>query len=156
MTASLVNIYRTKMNDIDKKENYMPYGELSIELPAAPPCFTVMKARLISHKTDSELTVAFPVFESYLTPGGTMQGGIISAAFDNVFGPLCYRASKTPSSAMVDMSTNYHRPVFEGDELTITARVKKNGKRIVHMEAEAYNRAEKLVASSHCDYMITG
>lgn len=142
------------MNDINIKETYIPYGELNLELPAAPPCYTNMKARLTGHKPDIELTVAFPVIEAYVNPAGSMQGGIISAAFDNVFGPLCYRASKTPASAMVHMNTSYHRPVFPGDELTITARVKSKGKRIVHMEAEAYNREKKLVASAHCDYMI--
>jgi uncharacterized protein (TIGR00369 family) len=144
------------MNDLNTDNNYNPYGELSIELPPPPPCFTSMNASLISHKEDSELTVLFPVLKSQLNPAGSMQGGFISAAFDNVFGPLCYRASKTPASAMVHMNTSYHRPVFEGDELTITARVKTKGRRIVHMEGEAYNRESKLVASAHCDYLITG
>ena len=144
------------MNDINTNTDYNPYGELSIELPQPPPCFTSMKARLISHKNDVELTVAFPVLESQLNPAGSMQGGVICAAFDNVFGPLCYRASKTPASAMVHMNTSYHRPVFQGDEITITARAKTKGRRIVHMEAEARNRENKLVASAHCDYLITG
>lgn len=142
------------MNYDNDSEFYKPYGDLSVELPAAPPCYTSMKARLTAYNSDAELTVVFPVFESYLNPAGTMQGGIISAAFDNVFGPLCYRASGTPESAMVHMNASYHRPAFAGDELTITARVKSKGKRIIHMEAEAYNGDKKLVASAHCDYMI--
>lgn len=142
------------MNDINKNKDFDSYGKLSIELPPPPPCFTSMKARLVSYKDDRELTIVFPVLESQLNPAGSMQGGVISAAFDNVFGPLCYRASKTPASAMVHMNTSYHRPVFQGDELTITARVKTKGRRIVHMEAEACNRENKLVASAHCDYLI--
>lgn len=140
-------------NETDK---YKPYGELSVELPPAPPCYTTMKARLTGHKPDTELTVVFPVIEAYVNPAGSMQGGYITAAFDNVFGPLCYRASGTGASAMVDINTSFHRPVFPGDELTITARVKAKGKRIIHMEGEAYNRENKLVASASCDYMVTG
>ena len=140
----------------NETELYKPYGELAVELPPAPPCYTSMQACLIGHKPNTELTVAFPVLEYYVNPAGSMQGGLITAAFDNVFGPLCYRASGTPASAMVDINTSYHRPVFPGDELTITARVKARGKRIIHMEAEAYNREKKLVASASCDYMITG
>lgn len=138
----------------NKNEVYTPYGELSVELPDAPPCYTSMKARLTAHKPETELTVVFPVMESFVNPAGSMQGGFITAAFDNVFGPLCYRASGTPASAMVHVNTSYHRPVFPGDELAITARVKSKGKKIIHMEAEAYNRENKLVASAHCDYMI--
>ncbi len=142
------------MNNDIEKEKYEPYGDLSIELPPAPPCYTTMKARLIGHKPGTELTVAFPVYETYVNPAGSMQGGYITAAFDNVFGPLCYRASGTGASAMVDINTSYHRPVFPGDELTITARVKAKGKRIIHMEGEAYNKENKLVASASCDYMV--
>lgn len=143
------------MNDMNTKKNNNNSGEPVIELPQPPPCFTSMNARLISHKDDVELTIAFPVLETQLNPAGSMQGGVMCAAFDNVFGPLCYRASKTPASSMVHMNTSYHRPVFQGDELTITARVKTKGRRIVHMEAEACNRENKLVASAHCDYLIT-
>lgn len=71
-----------------------------------------------------------------------------------MFGPLCAVASGTTASAMVDINTSYHRPVFPGDELSIVARVKSKGKRIIHMEGEAYNREKKLVASASCDYMI--
>ncbi|HOP31363.1 MAG TPA: PaaI family thioesterase [Spirochaetota bacterium] len=144
------------MNKTDKSEIYNPYGGIDIELPHPPPCYTVMNATLVGHKPGIELTVAFPVLESFLNPAGTMQGGFITAAFDNVFGPLCYDATKTPASSMVHINTSFHRPVFPGDELTIIARVKTKGKRIVHMDGEAYNRENKLVASAHCDYMITG
>jgi len=146
--------FEGKAMNMDEKEKYEPYGELSVELPAAPPCYTNMKARLTGHRDGSEMTVAFPVVEAYTNPAGSMQGGYITAAFDNVFGPLCYRASGTGASAMVDINTSFHRPVFPGDELAITARVKAKGKRIIHMEAEAYNREGKLVASAACDYMI--
>ncbi|HQO40157.1 MAG TPA: PaaI family thioesterase [Spirochaetota bacterium] len=139
----------------NESESYQPYGELAVELPAAPPCYTGMRARLTGHKPGTELTVVFPVIESYANPAGSMQGGYITAAFDNVFGPLCYMASGTGASAMVDINTSFHRPVFPGDELNITARVKAKGKRIIHMEGEAYNSAGKLVASAACDYMIT-
>jgi len=142
------------MNDSYDRNKYEPYGELGIELPPAPACYTNMRAKLIAHKNDSEMTVSFPVYESYTNPAGSMQGGYITAAFDNVFGPLCYRASGTGASAMVDINTSFHRPVFPGDELSITARVKAKGKRIIHMEGEAYNRDKKLVASASCDYMI--
>jgi len=142
------------MKESEEKELYEPYGGISVELPAPPPCFVNMKARLVEYKPGVSLTVAFPVFEIYLNPGGSMQGGIITAAFDNVFGPLCAIASGTPKSAMVDINTSYHRPVFPGDELAVMARVKSKGKRIIHMEGEAYNRDKKLVASASCDYMI--
>lgn len=142
------------MKEADRKE-YRPYGNLDVELGAPPPCYLHMKAILVAYDTDKGLTVAFPVLEAYLNPAGTMQGGFITAAFDNVFGPLCYLASGSRASAMVDINNSFHRPAFAGDELTITARVKTKGRTIIHMEAEAYNQDNKLVASAHCNYMLT-
>ena len=138
-------------NEPDK--NYKPYGEMDIELGAPPPCYLSMQARLLDYSPEKGLTVAVPVLESELNPAGSMQGGLIAAAFDNVFGPLCYLASGTPRTAMVDIYTVFHRPVFAGDELVINARVKTMGRRTIHMEAEAYNRENKLVASASCNYM---
>jgi len=137
------------------EQEYQPYGNLNVELGTPPPCYLHMKARLVDYDPGLSLTVAFPVSESYLNPAGTMQGGFITAAFDNVFGPLCYLASGTRASAMVDINNSFHRPAFAGDELTITARVKTKGRTIIHLEAEACNQDQKLVASAHCNYMLT-
>ena len=138
--------------DNNKPKN--PYGDVDVDLGTPPPCYLFMNASVVGYTPETELVVRFPVVHDYLNPGGTMQGGIITAAFDNVFGPLCLRASGTPMSAMVNIDTSYHRPAFEGDELTITARVKAKGKKIINMEAEARNGENKLVATAHCNYMI--
>jgi len=142
------------MDEVNAKK-YKPYGDLTVELGTPPPCYLHMQARLVEYIPATSLTVAFPVMESYLNPAGTMQGGFITAAFDNVFGPLCYLASGTRASAMINIDNSYHRPAFAGDELTITARVKTKGRSVVHMEAEAYNQNDKLVASANCNYMLT-
>lgn len=142
------------MSDDKGEKPYNTYGDVNVDIGTPPPCYILMKGRVIAYTSDTELVVKFPVVHEYLNPGGSMQGGIITAAFDNVFGPLCLRASGTPMSAMVNIDTSYHRPAFEGDELTITARVKAKGRKIINMEAEARNRDNKLVATAHCNYMI--
>ncbi|HWP98029.1 MAG TPA: PaaI family thioesterase [Syntrophomonadaceae bacterium] len=119
----------------------------------SPPCFTSMEARLLEYDC-KKVQVALPVLESYLNPAGTMQGGFISAAFDNVFGPLCLLATGTPHTAALNLSTTYHRPLFQGDELVITATVQSHGKTAIHMIAEGYNQDGKLVATSSTSYII--
>jgi uncharacterized protein (TIGR00369 family) len=92
--------------------------------------------------------------ESYTNPGGSMQGGLISAAFDNVFGPLCHLATKTPATTTMSINTSYHRPIFPGDELTVTAKVISKGRTAIYMTGEAYNRDKKLVASANTTYIM--
>jgi uncharacterized protein (TIGR00369 family) len=125
----------------------------TIDLGPVPYCFSFMQGRTLDFIEGESLTIGFPVLKHYLNPLGSMQGGFISAAVDNVFGPLCYSATKTTATTMIDMVTSYHRPIFEGDELIVTATVKTKGRTKIHMIAEAYNRENKLIATASCDYI---
>lgn len=69
-----------------------------IDLGSVPHCFSFMQGRILDYIEGESLTIGFPVFRHYLNPSGSMQGGFISAAVDNVFGPLCYSATKTPQT----------------------------------------------------------
>lgn len=125
----------------------------SIDLGPVPYCFNYMQGRILDFNEGKSLTIGFPVLMNYLNPAGSMQGGFITAAFDNVFGPLCYSATKSTATTTIDIITSYHRPIYEGDELIITATVKTKGRTKIHMTAEAYNRDNKLVATASCDYI---
>lgn len=125
-------------------------------LGQAPGCYYWMNTSILDFDLGESISISVPVRAEHLNPGLSMQGGIISAAFDNAFGPLCWMASWTSQSAMVDMNSSYHRPIFEGDELRIEARVVAKGKRKVYMQGEAFNRENKLVATSAATYMILG
>ena len=120
----------------------------------APPCFSSMQGNVVDFVAGEDMTIAFPVLDTYLNPAGSMQGGMISAAFDNVFGPLCWIASGTPKGVMTEMTTAYHRPIFKGDCLTIRAYVKVKGRRKVHMLADAYDNQQKLIATAVSTYLL--
>lgn len=125
-------------------------------LGKAPGCYYWMGTVILDFELGESLSISMPVRAEHLNPGLSMQGGIISAAFDNAFGPLCWMASQTTQSAMVDMNCSYHRPIFKGDELRIEVRVLAKGKRKVYMRGEAFNGENKLVATSSATYMILG
>ncbi|HOQ09826.1 MAG TPA: PaaI family thioesterase [Syntrophomonadaceae bacterium] len=128
-------------------------GEIELDLGPTPYCFSYMQGRILDFIEGESLTISFPVMKNYLNPNGSMQGGFITAAFDNVFGPLCYTATKTTATTTINIITSYHRPIYEGDELIITATVKNKGRTKIHMTAEAYNQENKLVATASCDYI---
>lgn len=128
-------------------------GPKTIDLGPVPYCFKYMQGTVLDFVEGESLTISFPVLRDYLNPSGTMQGGFITAAFDNVFGPLCYLATKTTATTTIDIITSYHRPIFEGDELIITATVKNKGRNKIYMTAEAYNQDKKLVATASSDYI---
>ena len=93
----------------DKTQEFV--GEFSLP---SPRCSSFIKGEFIEYIPGKSLTLAFPVLEDYLNPAQTMQGGIITAAFDNksVSGP-CSLESKTGSTALL-ISTPHNRPDGRG------------------------------------------
>ncbi len=118
-----------------------------------PNCFNFMDGKIKEYIPGRGLTVSFTARDEYLNPAMTMQGGFITAAFDNVFGPLCRLVTDTGSTTTIDLNTHYHRPVFSGDEITISAVVKSKGKTKVHMHADAFDANGKLIASATTTYI---
>lgn len=130
------------------------YGMNDIELGTPPHCYTSMQTRLLNFTPGQSVTVSIPVLECYCNPAGSMQGGLISAAFDNAFGPLSIIATSAARGTTLNINTTYHRPIFPGDELIITATVKAKGRTLVHMVAEGYNRGNQLIATANTQYFI--
>ncbi|NLV17498.1 MAG: PaaI family thioesterase [Syntrophomonadaceae bacterium] len=119
-----------------------------------PSCAKFVTGEYVEFIPGKSLTIAFPVKEEYLNPALSMQGGLISTAFDNVFGPLCLLVTNTPYTTTLDINTSFHRPIYAGDVLTVTATVTSSGKTKIHMLGEAYDGNNKLIATATTNYFI--
>jgi acyl-coenzyme A thioesterase PaaI-like protein len=82
-----------------------------------------------------------------------MQGGFITAAFDNVFGPLSYLAARGVCTS-IDIHTQFVRGIGAGDTLTVTAIVVSRGTSTIYMTGEALNSAKKVVAIANTNLLI--
>ena len=128
---------------------------LGISAVFPPPCFVTMNGEFTAYESRSSLTVVFPVTKNLLNPVGTMQGGFITAALDNVLGPLSYLAMRSPASTL-DIHTQFVRAVSVGDRLTVTASVVSMGPATLVMTAEARNVRGKLVATATANAIAVG
>lgn len=116
-----------------------------VQIP--PRCFEDMEGEVIDY-SDASLTVRFPVKERYQNPTGMMQGGLITAAIDNTFGPLSYFVA--PPSATQQLNTTYIRAVKPDDAfIEIEAVVVEQAGRQLFMNAEVRNPGGKTVAIGH-------
>ena len=118
-----------------------------------PNCFVLMKPEYLEYESRTMLKISFPVEKEYLNPMKVMQGGFITAAFDNVIGPLSYLAARNLCTSM-DIHTNYIRSVAAGDTLTITARVISRSSTAMHLSAEAVNSKGRLVATCSANMIV--
>lgn len=129
------------------KEGHSTGGDL------LPNCFRDMQGEFLDYDPRQMLKTRFPVLEESLNPVRKMQGGYITAAFDNTFGPLSYVAARCVCST-IDIQTQFIRPVDEGDLLTITARVVSRGSSTMHLSGEAVNAKGKLVATCTANMVV--
>lgn len=118
-----------------------------------PNCFLAMKGEFLEYESRASLKVAFPVLDESLNPLRTMQGGFLTAAFDNTFGPLSYLAARCPCITL-DLHSQFIRPVSAGERLTVTARVVSRSATMMYLTATAVDTSGKLVATSAANMII--
>ncbi len=129
------------------KDRFAPGGDL------LPNCFRSMKGEFLDYRSREMLKVRFPVQDEMLNPVLRMQGGFITAAFDNVFGPLSYAAAHAVCST-IDIQTQFLRGIEAGDYLTVEGRVVTRGSTTMHLAADGVNGKGKLVATCTANMII--
>lgn len=130
--------------------------ELSKQFPNAqvpPKCYQWMNVKELDYVSRTMLKIEVQVTEEMLNPMRVMQGGFITAAFDNAFGPLSYVAAKHPCSSM-DLHTNYIRPIPVGETLIIIARVISRSNSAMHLSGEAHNGKGRLIATCSSNMVV--
>lgn len=76
----------------------------------------------------------------------SLLGGMISAFFDNTFGPS-YLAAKKPTTSL-DLNTTFIKTISPADgELVVEGRIVKMTKRFIIFEGRAYNPDNQLIAT---------
>lgn len=110
-------------------------GDSIDQYPFPPPVFIEMQGELERYDIeDKTLTVRFPVLEKHLNPYGSLQGGMIAAAIDNVIGPLSMLVS--PPNFTRYMDVKYAKAIpFEMGEFWVTARFVEQKRRQLFFEA---------------------
>ena len=122
-----------------------------------PSCWSFMKPEFVEYVEGESLTMAFPVLEVYSNPRGTMQGGFMTAAFDNTFGALLQMETRRRDIASVDIHMNFQRPIFVGDVLLVRAYVKSIGKTLAHLYGEGVDRSQgRLIATAVSNLVLMG
>lgn len=89
-----------------------------------------------------------PITEKHLATPIAAHGGSISALMDATMG-VCALSQVIPRGSVVstiELKVSYISPAALGDELTGTARIIKDGKRLLFVEGEIRNQENRLIA----------
>ncbi|MDY6967725.1 MAG: PaaI family thioesterase [Spirochaetota bacterium] len=121
------------------------YKGSDFEIP--PKCCIEMQEQFLEHVENTSLKTKFPVLEKYQNPMHTMQGGFISAAFDNTIGPFSVLVAKKPAVSL-ELNTSFISPVTTKDkELIVEIFLISKSRSYLLMNGNAHNLKGKLIAT---------
>ncbi|WP_235903557.1 PaaI family thioesterase [Pontixanthobacter luteolus] len=109
----------------------------------------LMGAQFVSFDQESQtILMNFCAPESFITPRGSVQGGLVAGFLDEAMGwAYTHSTGGTHSPLMVDVNFSILRPVPQG-KLVATGRVIKAGKRVLYLAAELMAPDGTLLARS--------
>ncbi|MXO57732.1 hotdog fold thioesterase [Altererythrobacter gangjinensis] len=96
-----------------------------------------MSAEFVSFDKDTDtITMNFTAPESFITPRGSVQGGLVAGFLDEAMGwAYTYSTGGQFSPLMLDVNFSLLRPVRQGP-IVAEGRVVKAGKRVLFLAAE--------------------
>ena len=124
MSININELLLSKLNDLMTKQK-------DVEIP--PKIYLDMESEALDWDEENmQLIVRFPVKDRYQNPLGMMQGGMIVAAIDNVFGPLSYLVA--PPSLTMQLNTSFIKSVGPDQTyIDVNAKVDEINRRFLHM-----------------------
>ncbi|MEN9717338.1 MAG: hypothetical protein RIQ99_216 [Pseudomonadota bacterium] len=109
----------------------------------------LLGARYVSFDPASEtITMRFTAPESFLSPRGSVQGGLVAGFLDEVMGWAHVKATNGAEAPLnLDIAMTLLKPVPAGP-LLATGRVVRRGRRVIFLEGELLDEAGTVLARS--------
>lgn len=123
-------------------------GGAGAGLTIPPRIVEELRPRFLDIGPQGPITCAFPAQERFANPMAMLQGGIVAAAFDFVFGTLAFLATERPC-ASVTMNLAYIRPLpADGGEFTVEVHMRSVMRSMVFLEGTARDANGNIVATA--------
>jgi len=125
------------------QEHEDPHRMKTPFVPRAFPHSQLMGARYLGFDEQTQtITMRFCAPDSFITPRGSVQGGLVAGFLDEAMGwAFTCSSGGSHSPLMLDVSYSLLRPVPRG-ELVATGRVVRAGRRVLFLEAELFAPAD--------------
>ena len=99
-------------------------------------------------KEREEITLRFHAPDSFITPRGSVQGGLVAGFLDEVMGWAHVWATEQAEAPLnLEISMSLLKPVLAGP-LIGKGRVVRRGRKVIFLEGELFDMDGKLLARS--------
>lgn len=106
------------------------------------------------HPGDGAATATLELGEQHMNPNGVAHGSVTFAMMDTAMGAAVMSVlDEAHLCATIEMQTRFHKGVSAGP-LTATASVLTKGRRIIHLQAQVTDGAERLIASATASFAV--
>lgn len=93
-----------------------------------------------------EMQVRYTVRKEMTNPAGTLHGGIIAAMIDDIMGATMFSTGEQSFYNTIELAVDFFASSREGEEVTLSAKVVRQGKQLAHIQAELHNAEGRLLA----------
>jgi len=124
-----------------------------VEYKVPSPSLKIFNGEFIDYVSRKEIVISFFADKMYSNPQGTLQGGFITACFDDAYGPLGMVGSRHPI-VTIDINVQFVRAIKLEEKFFVKAKVVSLAHTTMYMEAEAFNIRGKLLAKASTNVLI--
>lgn len=123
----------------------------ALQLPS--PSMTELGIEYLEIMPGQEITAKLPFQQKFTNPAGIYQGGFLTAALDEVFGPLAFITHQAPCLTLSINVTFLKAFTAPMQECLLNAKILKETKQFIFMRAEVLSMDGKILA--HADSHVT-
>lgn len=92
------------------------------------------------------ITVRYAVRPDMTNPHGTLHGGVIAGILDDAIGTTVASLGKDAPFVSINLTVDFVQAARVSDEVIAKAKVIRNGRTVVYVQAELLNTSAKLLA----------
>ena len=93
-----------------------------------------------------DLSIRYTVRPDMTNPHGLLHGGVIAGILDDVIGTCVASLGKEQPFVSINLSVDFVQGARVSDEVIARAKVIRNGRTVVYLQGELFNKQGKLLA----------
>lgn len=113
-----------------------------------PPVMLHMEMTFTGYEEGRALRAAFPARQHFSNSAGMVQGGVLCAALDSIYGALAVLETRAPCVTL-SLNSRYRRPVPANDApYTVEVRLGQVDGRLIHLEGDVIDQEGEVAVTS--------
>ncbi|MEM0021380.1 MAG: PaaI family thioesterase [Fervidicoccaceae archaeon] len=138
---------RNMLEDLIKEGKSLEEA-LDISLRRFNPIYSLLELKL-AEIGNGRAVGTFPFLKQFVNPNGTIHGGIIAAAVDQIGSVASWTSHRGENQVTLELKINYLRPLTEDESpFKVIGEVLKSGKTTIVTEVRIYGKSGSLLVAA--------